>query len=154
MPLLLICPHCQDKAPISAKTCGQCGANLQDLPPESRRYFVGRPEAAATAPPALQLSPEPIPDVVEVKLLESHQEAMGSKNSFMENKDVSLCEALDRILHKGAVLYGEVMISVADIDLVYLGLQVILSSMETARGFKPVLGEGQLGPNLLDMGTS
>ena len=55
---------------------------------------------------------------------------------------MSLCEALDRILNKGAVLFGEVMISVADIDLVYLGLQVILASMETARGLKP-LGEGQ-----------
>ena len=69
-----------------------------------------------------------------------------------ESKDVSLCEALDRILNKGAVLFGEVMISVADIDLVYLGLQVILASMETARGFKP-LGEGQLGPNLFDKGA-
>ena len=52
----------------------------------------------------------------------------------LESKDVSLCEALDRVLNKGAVLFGEVMISVADIDLVYLGLQVILASMETARG--------------------
>jgi len=71
----------------------------------------------------------------------------------LESKDVSLCEALDRILNKGAVLFGEVMISVADIDLVYLGLQVILASMETARGLKPGLGEGQLAPNLFDMGA-
>ncbi len=66
------------------------------------------------------------------------------------DREVSLCEALDRILHKGAVLYGEVMISVADIDLVYLGLQVVLSSMETARGFRPVLGEGPSGANILE----
>ena len=46
---------------------------------------------------------------------------------------VSLCEALDRILNKGAVIVGEVMISVADIDLIYLSLQVIVSSVETAR---------------------
>ncbi len=46
---------------------------------------------------------------------------------------VSLCEALDRILNKGAVVVGEVTLSVADIDLVYLGLQVILSSVKTAR---------------------
>ena len=151
MPLLLICPHCQDKAPIVAKTCGQCGANLQDLPPESRRYFVGRLEAAAAASPAPESSPEPIPEAVEVELLESHQETMRSENSLMENKDVSLCEALDRILHKGAVLFGEVMISVADIDLVYLGLQVILASMDTARGLKP-LGEGQMEPNLFAKG--
>lgn len=152
MGLLLICPHCQDKAPITAKTCGQCGANLRDLPPESRRYFVGRPEEAATAPPALELSPEPIPEAVEVELVELYQENLTPQTSFPENKDVSLCEALDRILNKGAVLFGEVMISVADIDLVYLGLQVILASMETARGFKP-LGEGQLRPNLFDKGV-
>jgi gas vesicle structural protein len=45
---------------------------------------------------------------------------------------VSLCEALDRILNKGAVVVGEVTIAVANIDLVYLGLRVILTSMETA----------------------
>jgi hypothetical protein len=50
-----------------------------------------------------------------------------------EKEQVSLCEALDRILNKGAVIVGDVMISVADIDLVYLGLQVILTSVETAR---------------------
>jgi len=48
---------------------------------------------------------------------------------------VSLCEALDRVLNKGAVVLGEVTISVADIDLIYLGLQVVLTSIETGRGF-------------------
>ena len=46
---------------------------------------------------------------------------------------ISLCETLDRVLNKGAVIVGDVMISVADIDLIYLGLQVILTSVETAR---------------------
>ena len=50
-----------------------------------------------------------------------------------EMERVSLCEALVRILNKGAVVTGDVMISVADIDLVYLGLQCILTSIETAR---------------------
>lgn len=56
-------------------------------------------------------------------------------DAFDEYKkgNVSLCEALDRILNKGAVIVGDVMISVAGIDLVYLGLQVILCSVETAR---------------------
>ena len=48
-------------------------------------------------------------------------------------KRVSLCEALDRVLNKGAVVVGEVTISVADIDLIYLGLQVVLTSIETGR---------------------
>ena len=45
---------------------------------------------------------------------------------------ISLVEALDRVLNKGVVVCGEVVISVADIDLVYLGLQLVLTSVETA----------------------
>ncbi len=151
MPLFLICPHCRDKTPIAAKTCGHCGADLQVLSPASRRYFVGRPEEATIAAPKPELNPEMIPAAAELQMIESYPESMRSPSSFKENTDVSLCEALDRILHKGAVLYGEVMISVADIDLVYLGLQVILASMETAQGLKP-LREGQIGANLFAAG--
>ena len=50
------------------------------------------------------------------------------------SEQVSLCEALDRVLNKGVVVVGEITISVADIDLIYLGLQVVLTSIETARG--------------------
>ena len=45
----------------------------------------------------------------------------------------SLCEVLDRVLNKGAVVVGEITISVADIDLIYLGLQVVLTSIQKAR---------------------
>ncbi len=48
-------------------------------------------------------------------------------------RHISLCEALDRILNKGAVIVGEVRISVANIDLIYLGLQIVLSSVKTLR---------------------
>jgi len=53
-----------------------------------------------------------------------------------DTNQVSLCEALDRVLNKGAVVVGELTISVANIDLIYLGLQVILTSVETARKMK------------------
>ena len=52
-------------------------------------------------------------------------------------RSVSLCETLDRVLNKGVVVAGEVTISVADIELVYLGLHLVLSSVETARGSGP-----------------
>jgi hypothetical protein len=45
---------------------------------------------------------------------------------------VSLCDMLDRLLNKGVVVVGEVTISVADIDLLYLGVNLVLTSMETA----------------------
>jgi len=55
-------------------------------------------------------------------------------NDLEAEEHVSLCEALDRVLNTGVVVAGEVVISVADVDLIYLGLQVMLSSVETARG--------------------
>jgi hypothetical protein len=152
MGLLLICPHCQSKIPLVSRACSACGAELRDLSPDARRYFIGKPAAVEDAPLVPEMILWPNIETVEVELLEPYPETMLPEALLPENKDVSLCEALDRILNKGAVLFGEVMISVADIDLVYLGLQVILASMETARGFKP-RGEGQLGPNLFAKGA-
>ena len=49
---------------------------------------------------------------------------------------VTLCEALDRVLNKGAVVVGEVTISVANVDLIYLGLQLVLTSIENSETMK------------------
>ncbi len=54
----------------------------------------------------------------------------------MRERDVSLLELLDRILDKGVVIAGDVVISVADIDLIYLGLKVILTSVDTLEKHK------------------
>jgi len=50
-----------------------------------------------------------------------------------ESERVSICEVLDRVLNKGVVVAGEVTISVAGVDLLYLGLNLVLTSIETAR---------------------
>lgn len=50
-----------------------------------------------------------------------------------ENTDVSLLETLDHVLNRGLVIAGEITISVADIDLIFLGLNVMVSSVETAQ---------------------
>jgi|TARA_B110001469_G_scaffold99352_1_gene96306 hypothetical protein len=56
---------------------------------------------------------------------------------MLKDKDrqeqVTLCEALDRILNKGAVVVADVTISVAGIDLVYLSLQALITSVETGQ---------------------
>lgn len=49
-------------------------------------------------------------------------------------REVSLAEALDRVLHKGAVVVGDMVISVAQIDLLYLGVNLILTSVDTVQG--------------------
>jgi gas vesicle structural protein len=46
-------------------------------------------------------------------------------------EDTSLLELVDRLLNKGVVLAGEATISVAGIDLIYLGLNVVLAAVET-----------------------
>lgn len=48
--------------------------------------------------------------------------------------DVPLVELVDRLLNRGVVLTGELTISVAGVDLIYLGLSVVLSSVDTIRG--------------------
>lgn len=54
----------------------------------------------------------------------------------IREREVTLFELLDRILDKGVVIAGDLVVSVADIDLIYLGLKVILTSVETMEEHK------------------
>ena len=49
-----------------------------------------------------------------------------------ESTDLSILETLDHVLNRGLVIAGEITISVADIDLIFIGLNVLVSSVETA----------------------
>ena len=49
-----------------------------------------------------------------------------------ENSDLSLLETFDHVLNRGLVIAGEITISVANVDLIFLGLNVLVSSVETA----------------------
>ena len=50
----------------------------------------------------------------------------------VREKEYTLLDLLDRILNKGVILRGDITISVADVDLIYVGLKVLLSSVEAA----------------------
>lgn len=56
-----------------------------------------------------------------------------------EQSDLTLLETVDHVLNRGLVIAGEITISVADVDLIFLGLNVVLTSVESAQG---VLREG------------
>jgi hypothetical protein len=58
---------------------------------------------------------------------------------------VELSEVLNHILDKGVVLKGEVMLAVADIDLIKLDLGLLLSAVETAMRAPRVGGARTLG---------
>lgn len=47
-------------------------------------------------------------------------------------EDVALIDLLDRLLGGGVVLAGDITLAVADIDLVYVGLRALISSVATA----------------------
>ena len=54
----------------------------------------------------------------------------------MNDQHISLCDTLDRILNTGVVVNGEITISVANVDLLYLNLGVLLTSIETMNKLK------------------
>jgi hypothetical protein len=45
--------------------------------------------------------------------------------------DVTLVELVDRVLNTGVVLVGDITLSVANVDLVYVGLRLLLASAGT-----------------------
>lgn len=47
-------------------------------------------------------------------------------------RDLSLVEILDHVLNSGVVLQGSIVISLAGVDLVYVGLSAVITSIETA----------------------
>jgi hypothetical protein len=59
--------------------------------------------------------------------------AMRTDATSIEDEENTLLELLDRLLNAGVVLCGDLVVSVADIELLYLRLQLTLSSVETAR---------------------
>jgi gas vesicle structural protein len=46
-------------------------------------------------------------------------------------QQVTLVELVDRVLNAGVVISGDITLSVADVDLVYVGLRVLLASAGT-----------------------
>lgn len=53
--------------------------------------------------------------------------------SAPRDDEFTLLELADRLLNKGVVLTGEATISVAGVDLIYLGLNVVLTAVENLK---------------------
>jgi hypothetical protein len=65
-------------------------------------------------------------------------------NDEVADTPEALSELVTRLLDKGVVIIGDITISVAGVDLVYLGLNAVLTSVSTARQ--------HLRPDALDAG--
>lgn len=56
-------------------------------------------------------------------------------------KQVTLLEVVEKLLDKGVVISGNLILSIADIDLVYLDLNLIVTSVQTAMESKSSKGD-------------
>src|ERR1700736_5796682 len=59
------------------------------------------------------------------------QKKIKTSDQIARERNFTLLELLDRLLDKGVMVKGEIVLSVADIDLVYLNLGLILSSVKS-----------------------
>ena len=55
-----------------------------------------------------------------------------------QDQETSLVELLDRLLDKGVVIRGDLIITVADIELVWVGIKVVLGSVDTIADLHPM----------------
>ena len=53
-----------------------------------------------------------------------------SRQQLLEDADASLLELVDHVLNKGVVVSGDVMLSIAGVDLVYLRLSALLCAAD------------------------
>jgi gas vesicle structural protein len=53
--------------------------------------------------------------------------------SAPRDDELSLLELADRLLNRGVVITGEATLSVAGVDLIYLGLNVVLTAIENLK---------------------
>jgi hypothetical protein len=60
-----------------------------------------------------------------------------SGEPLLEDIDASLLDIVDHVLTKGVVLTGDLVLGVADVDLVYLRLSAILCAADRVLGPSP-----------------
>lgn len=53
-------------------------------------------------------------------------------STTIAQREVALVDLVDRLLGGGVVIAGDVTLAVADVDLVYLSLRALISSVATA----------------------
>ncbi|MBI2633270.1 MAG: gas vesicle protein K [Parcubacteria group bacterium] len=68
--------------------------------------------------------------------------SLTTHDRLYRSKKVTLIDALDRVIDKGAYVDGELVLRVADIDLVFIGLRLIVTSVSNAERLR---AEGRMG---------
>jgi hypothetical protein len=61
---------------------------------------------------------------------------MKSISKKQKEQNVALVDVVDRIFEKGAVVQGDIAIRLADVDLIYVGLRLMVTSVSKAASLK------------------
>jgi hypothetical protein len=66
-----------------------------------------------------------------------------TRQDIARQREVALVDLVDRLLGGGVVIAGDITLSVAEVDLVYVGLRALVSSVATAeeKRLMPQMGE-------------
>ena len=59
---------------------------------------------------------------------------MSSLEDVRRQREVALVDLVDRLLAGGVVIGGDITLSIADVDLVYVGLRALITSVGSAEG--------------------
>lgn len=62
-------------------------------------------------------------------------------NPTAYSRDVSLPELLNRLIDKGVVVHGDLLISIAGVDLIYIGLRLLVCPVDYLGGGKKAAEE-------------
>jgi hypothetical protein len=77
-----------------------------------------------------------------IKDLRFRRDSIASLSGLHKSKKVTLIDALDRVIDKGAYVDGELVLRVADVDLIFIGLRLIVTSISNAERLR---NEGKIG---------
>ena len=69
---------------------------------------------------------------------------MSTRDQIVRQREVALVDLVDRLLAGGVVIGGDLTLSIADVDLVYVSLRALITSVDTAEeaGMAPSFGRG------------
>ncbi len=63
-----------------------------------------------------------------------------------DEEQSSLLDVLDNVLNRGAVVTGDIVLGVADVDLIYVKLSVLLAALDKVTRHDPVFKAITAGP--------
>lgn len=63
-----------------------------------------------------------------------------------DDRQSSLLDALDNVLNRGALVNGDIVLGVADVDLIYVKLSVLLAALDKVTRSDPVFKPIASGP--------